>query len=312
MFELIKPGTNIDFLKYRWVAAGLSAAVVLAGLASIATRGMNYGIDFAGGTLVHVRFQNETPIAEVRETLGPVVQADASVQNVGGRDDEFIIRLPQSDTAVGEGLPKQVIGEFEKRFGAGTVDVLRVETVGPRVGRELTRRALLAVLASTVLMGIYVAFRFDWAFGVGAGAALFHDVLIALGALSIAGYEFDLNVVAALLTIVGFSVNDTVVISDRVRENLAKHRNPSLPRILNLSLNETLGRTVLTTGTALLSVLALYLFGGETLESFAFTLLVGFVAGVYSTVFIVAPIVATLDRGERGTQQAPSAQSARS
>jgi preprotein translocase subunit SecF len=293
MFELIKPGTRIDFLRHQALAIGVSLVVISIGLVSIVSRGMNYGIDFAGGTLVEIRPSSKLAIEDVRGVVNSVSSGDASVQESGS--GEYIIRLPQSDTAESKELPSKVLEGFKQRFGEGSVELRRVETVGPRVGRELSRRAILAVVAATVLMGVYVSIRFETRFGIGAAAALFHDVLVTVGALSLAGYEFDLNVVAALLTIVGFSVNDTVVISDRVRENMHGHGRGTLRSILNKSINETLSRTILTTGTALLSVLSLYLFGGDTLRGFAFSLLVGFLAGTYSTVFIVAPIVLAID-----------------
>ncbi len=293
MFELVKPGTKIDFLRYRTVAIGISIAVILVGLFSISSRGMNYGIDFAGGMLVEIRPSAKLTIEEVRAVIDSISTGDASVQESG--TGEYIVRVSQSEPEASKELPSKVLEAFTQRFGEGSIEVRRVESVGPRVGRELSRRAILSVLAATVLMGVYVAIRFEPRFGLGAGVALFHDVLVTVGALSLVGYEFDLNIVAALLTIIGFSVNDTVVISDRVREKMHGHGRESLQTILNASINETLSRTILTTGTALLSVLSLYLFGGETLKGFAFALLVGFVAGTYSTVFIVAPIVLAVD-----------------
>ena len=174
--------------------------------------------------------------------------------------------------------------------------MLRVDTVGPKVGRDLWRNATLAVLASTVLMGIYIAIRFDFRFGVGVAAALLHDVIWTIGALVVAQMEFDLTTVAALLTVVGFSVNDTVVISDRIRENMRKRRRDTLATLMNVSINETLSRTVINSGTALLVVIALFVLGGDVIHSFAFALLVGFTVGTYSSIFIAAPIVLWLER----------------
>jgi preprotein translocase subunit SecF len=293
MFELIKPGTKIDFLRYQTAAIALSLVVIAIGLLSVTSRGMNYGIDFAGGTLVEIRPTSKLAIEDVRSVVSSVSTGDASVQESGS--GEYIVRVPQTDTEASKELPTKVLEGFNQRFGDGSVELRRVETVGPRVGRELSRRAILAVVAATILMGVYVSIRFEPRFGIGAGVALFHDVLVTVGALSLAGYEFDLNVVAALLTIVGFSVNDTVVISDRVREKMHGHGREPLRNLLNASINETLSRTILTTGTALLSVLSLYLFGGDILRGFAFSLLVGFVAGSYSTIFIVAPIVLAVE-----------------
>jgi preprotein translocase subunit SecF len=184
-------------------------------------------------------------------------------------------------------------------MGAESFEVLRTEMVGPKVGKDLRRKAILAVIASTIVMGVYVAFRFQPRFGVGAAVALVHDVAVTVGWLLLFKYEFDLSVVAALLTIVGFSVNDTVIISDRVRENMRKMRRESLATIVNLSINETLSRTILTTGTAIMVILALYLLGGSVIHGFAFALLVGFVSGVYSTVFVAAPLVLFFEGSRR-------------
>jgi len=181
------------------------------------------------------------------------------------------------------------------KFGEGTYDVLRVETVGPKVGKDLWRDATLAVLAATLVMATYIALRFEIRFGVGAAVALIHDVLITLGALSIANMEFDLTTVAALLTVVGYSVHDTVIVSDRIRENMRKMRRDNLATIMNLSINETLSRTLITSGTAILVTAALFVLGGSVIHSFAFALLVGFVVGTYSSIYVASPIVLYLE-----------------
>jgi preprotein translocase subunit SecF len=184
---------------------------------------------------------------------------------------------------------------LEEKFGKGALEVQRVETVGPRVGRELRVRAVLAVMFSTLMMGAYMWFRFELRFGIGAAIALIHDVLMTVGALAIMNYEFDLTIVAALLTVVGFSVHDTVIVSDRIRENMRKSRREPLAKVINNSINETLSRTILTTGTALLVLLALYFLGGNVINGFAFALLVGFIVGTYSSIYIASPIVLWLD-----------------
>ncbi len=294
--ELIPPNLGIDFVRLAPMMIGLSAIVILAGLASVWWKGVNYGIDFAGGTVIQVRFQKPTPIADVRAALERQDFQAVVVQDVGGSETEFQIRvLGNGDNATATTSDAARTGLREK-FGEGTYDVLRVESVGPKVGKELWRQALLAVLVSTLMMGIYIAFRFDLRFGVGAAAALVHDVVVAIGALSIANMEFDLTTVAALLTIVGFSVNDTVIISDRIRENMRKMRKEPLAKIINVSINETLSRTVITSGTAIIVITALFFLGGSVIHSFAFTLLVGFIVGTYSSIFIASPIVLYLQR----------------
>jgi preprotein translocase subunit SecF len=209
---------------------------------------------------------------------------------VQGGSSEYLIRLPLDANQV-EAVTKSVTSSLVSGFGADQVDILRVEAVGPLVGRALREKALLAVSFATVMMGIYIWARFEWRFGVGAGVALFHDILLTIAALIVWNYEFDLTVVAALLTVVGFSVNDTVIVSDRIRENMRKDRRSSLTSIINRSINETLSRTVLTTGTGLFVVLALFLLGGTVIHGFAFTLLIGFIVGVYSSVYIATPVI---------------------
>lgn len=305
MFELIKPGTKFDFVGIRGYAILGSLVVILIGIGSVAVRGMNYGIDFAGGTMVHLRFQSPVEIGEIRSALDRLSTGDVTVQDFGGSSNEFLVRMSESDPELKKGLAQQVSTALAETF-AGKVpfEVLRVETVGARVGKDLRRRAVLAVLASTVMMGIYIALRFEVRFGVGAAAALLHDVLITVGALSLANMDFDLNIVAALLTIVGFSVNDTVIVSDRIRENMRKNRREPLPVLMNRSINETLSRTILTTGTAIIVILALFFLGGEMIHGFAFTLLVGFTVGTYSSIFIASPIVLYMDVKPRARAKA--------
>lgn len=274
----------------------ISVVLVAASVAALLTVGLNYGIDFAGGTMVHLRFPEERATAEVRKAVRGAEGLDGVlVQDVGGDRREFHVRVPTADDASTERASGIVREALSQAFGEGSYDILRVESVGPKVGRDLWRDATLAVLAATIMMGIYIAVRFDLRFGLGAALALSHDVIISLGALSIAQMDFDLTTVAALLTVVGFSVNDTVVISDRIRENLLTRRRAPLRDVVNGSINETMSRTLITSGTALLVIAALFFVGGSVIHSFAFTLLVGFVAGVYSSIYIAAPVVLALE-----------------
>lgn len=297
MFELIKPGTNIDFVGYRFYAVTASIIVILLGAVSLAVRGVNYGIDFAGGTLIHMKFHQAVSINDIRSALESIAAKDVTVQDFGGGgSNEFIVRMLESDPELKRGLSQQISSTLAERFrGKSEFEVLRIETVGPRVGKDLRRRAVLAVLVATVVMGVYIAVRFEPRFGVGAAVALLHDVMVAVAALSFTGMDFDLTTVAALLTIVGYSVNDTVIVSDRIRENMRKNRREPLASVMNRSINETLSRTILTGGTVFLVVVALFFLGGEIIHGFAFTLLVGVLIGTYSSVYVASPIVLYMD-----------------
>lgn len=306
MFELIKPGTNLDFVGYRFYAVTASIIVILLGVVSLLVRGVNYGIDFAGGTLVHVKFHQAVSINDIRAALENISAKDVTVQDFGGGgSNEFIVRMLESDPELKRGLPQQISKTLSERFqGKSEFEVLRIESVGPRVGKDLRQRAVLAVLAATVVMGVYIAVRFEPRFGIGAAVALLHDVMVAVTALSLTGMEFDLTTVAALLTIVGYSVNDTVIVSDRIRENMRKNRREPLASVMNRSINETLSRTILTGGTVLLVVLALFFLGGEIIHGFAFTLLIGVIVGTYSSVYVASPIVLYMDFKPRSRAKA--------
>lgn len=306
MFELIKPGTNLDFVGYRFYAVTASIIVILLGVVSLLVRGVNYGIDFAGGTLVHVKFHQAVSINDIRAALENISAKDVTVQDFGGGgSNEFIVRMLESDPELKRGLPQQISKTLSERFqGKSEFEVLRIESVGPRVGKDLRQRAVLAVLAATVVMGVYIAVRFEPRFGIGAAVALLHDVMVAVTALSLTGMEFDLTIVAALLTIVGYSVNDTVIVSDRIRENMRKNRREPLASVMNRSINETLSRTILTGGTVLLVVLALFFLGGEIIHGFAFTLLIGVIVGTYSSVYVASPIVLYMDFKPRSRAKA--------
>ena len=297
--EFIKPGTQIPFVRYRHIAAVISTLVNIAVLVLLFTKGPNLGVDFAGGTMVHVRFDQAVSIGEVRQVLAGLNLGTSVVQDfAGGGSGEFLIRLERSPGGL-EKVALEVRRGLSEQFGADQVDIRRVESVGPKVGRELRRRGILSVIVATIVMGLYIWFRFELRFGVGAVIALIHDALITTGALILADYEFNLPLVAALLTIAGYSVNDTVVVCDRIRENMRKYRRETLEKIINTSINETLGRTVLTTATSILVLTALFILGGGVIRPFAFALLVGFLSGVYSTIFIAAPVVLVWEKGKR-------------
>jgi preprotein translocase subunit SecF len=302
---------NYDFIRWRWHALALSTLVILAGVAFMVSRGgMPMGIDFTGGTIVVVKFQQPTTDDAVRQALSGV-EGEKVIQSYGDpADNAKLIRLPQLAEEDGANLEAGARAVVESLRAAGLYrdgdELLSQEIVGPVIGRELQLKGIYATLASIAGIALYIAFRFRPAFAVGAIVATLHDVFVTLAFLAFFGYDLSLNIVAALLTITGYSVNDTIVIFDRVRENLRTMRRDSLEKVVNTAVNQTLGRTVITAGTTFLSVLALFLFGGEVLHGFAFTMLVGIVSGTYSTVFIAAAIAILL--GNR--QGAPAAASA--
>ena len=289
--ELIKPGLKIPFTRYRKIAIIISTIVNLAVLIMLFVKGPNLGVDFAGGTMVHLKFQQNVTIPDVRQAFEKMDLGGSVIQDFGQPgSNEYLVRLDQTSVEIGV-LGEQIKIVLTDQFGADQFEVRRIESVGPKIGEDLRQRGALSVIVATIMMGLYIWFRFDLRFGIGAVIALAHDVLIAVGALMLANYEFDLTIIAALLTIVGFSVNDTVVICDRIRENMRKIKRETLEGIINISINETLSRTILTTGTALLVLVSLYLLGGAVIRPFAFTLLVGFISGVYSTIFIASPVI---------------------
>jgi preprotein translocase subunit SecF len=300
---------NYNFIRWRWHAIVLSLVVILAGAAVVATRGVPLGIDFSGGSLLVVGFDQPVTEDQVRQAID-AVPGDKTIQQYGdAADRRWMIRLPQSETAEQgaslEQASQQILDALQK---AGfPPEVVSRELVGPVIGADLQRRGIYATLASIVAITIYIGFRFRFSFAIGAIAATFHDIFVTLAFLVFFGYDLSLNVVAALLTITGYSVNDTIVIFDRVRENLRTSRRDALEQVVNTSVNQTLSRTIITAGTTFLSVLALFLFGGEVLRGFAFTMLVGIVSGTYSTIFIASAIAIILSqRKKRASATAPA------
>jgi preprotein translocase subunit SecF len=303
---------NYDFVRWRWHALVLSTLVILAGAFIIGTRGLQMGVDFEGGTVVILKFHETPNVERITGALG----ADAIVQRYGpAENNDVMIRVKRVGEELGGDISREVgnIVASLKAANVGTFEEKPVGTqiVGPVVGEQLRRQGLLAsVLAMTGIL-IYIALRFRFTFAVGAVVATLHDLLICLAFLSFFRYDMTLNVIAGLLTITGYSVNDTIVIFDRVRENLRGMRKDDLTTVVNTAVNQTLSRTIITAGTTLFSVTALYLFGGEVLEGFAFTMLVGVIAGTYSTVFIASAIAIVLQgrrptRGRPATAAAPS------
>lgn len=288
---------NYNFIQWRWHAIALSVVVILAGFGLMATRGLPLGIDFSGGTIVVLKFQQPVSEDAVRGAVESAVPGEKVVQQYGDAGaNEWLIRLPELTTEDGTSLERgaRAVVDAVTNAGLGSFEVISQEIVGPVIGRDLQLKGIYATLASIVGITIYIGLRFRFAFAIGAIAATLHDLLVTIAFLVFFGYDLSLNIVAAILTITGYSVNDTIVIFDRVRENLRAKRRDSLETVVNTSVNQTLGRTVITAGTTFLAVLSLYLFGGEVLEGFAFTMLVGIVSGTYSTVFIAAAIAIIL------------------
>lgn len=287
------PKTNIDFLKYRKAYYTLFAVLLIGGIICFFTKGFNMGIDFTGGTMVQVKFSAPVEIAQVREALA-ATGANSELQTFG--DDSFAISEKSTADEVGV-----VQTRIEKALDTLNVPytVEQTNSVGPAVGESMTERALWAILLSLVFIIIYVAFRFSnilW--GVSGVIALFHDLFVMAVAFSLTQREIDLVVVAAFLTVAGFSINDTIVIFDRMRENIRLHPKMSFGELINLSVNETLSRTIITTLTVLFALTVLYFFGGEVINSFAFAMLIGCLSGVYSTIALTTPLVYTWSHGE--------------
>ncbi|HZN53471.1 MAG TPA: protein translocase subunit SecF [Methylomirabilota bacterium] len=291
MIELFK-SPNYDFIGKRKWAYTVSIIITLIGLISLAARGgLRYDIDFTGGTLIQVRFERAPTIAQIRTNLGTIQLGESIIQQFGDAQ-EFIIRLPLA--AVGsEEIARRVQGALGANDSLGKFEIRRVEFVGPQVGRELQLQALYLVLAGLIWIAIYLAFRFDMRGGVAAVIAVLHDVIVCLGALSLTNREFSLPVLAALLTIIGYSVNDTIVAYDRLRENRGKFvpKGRTFAQQMNDAVNQTLSRTILTSLTTFFSAAVLLFFGGRTLEDFAFVLFVGVITGTYSTTYVAAALV---------------------
>ena len=292
--ELIKPGTNFDFVGRMNLAFGISLALIIISIASIVWHGgLNYGIDFAGGTLVQIKFQKETPADRIHSALKPIGLENSIIQSFG--PNEVVVRVGEVERAGGE-LSQKIKESLAQALGEGAFEVRRVEVVGPKVGKDLTRKAILAIFFSWVGMLVYIAWRFEFRYAVGGILALVHDTIITIGAMSLLNKEFDLTIVAALLTIIGYSINDTIVVFDRIRENVRKNIKQPLAEVINSSINQTLSRTILTSLTVFLVLLALFFLGGPVIHDFSFALLVGVVVGTYSSIFIASAIVLAWER----------------
>jgi preprotein translocase subunit SecF len=294
--EFIRPDTRFDFIGKKKFTLWISAIAILVSLGSILFHGgLNYGVDFAGGILIQIKFPKAIDTSDVRSGMEKAGIKDAMVQAFG-EQNEFLIRVEKSSGDLEE-VSKSIQTSLRGGFKENTPEIRRVEVVGPKIGKDLKEKALWAVGLSFLAILIYVAWRFKQvSYGLGGIVALVHDVIITYGALSLSNREYSLTVLAVILTIIGFSINDTIVIFDRVREDMKKYRKEDLATVINISVNECLGRTILTSGTVMMVVLILFFFGGPVINDFAFTLIVGLVSGVYSTIYIASPVVLFWDK----------------
>jgi len=289
--QLIKPDINIDFVGKRKFALIVSVVLILIGLASLTVKGgPNYGIDFAGGTLVQVQFAQPTDATAIKKAMAELDLGDPMVQSFGDNQNEFLIRVEQASGKL-KGLSVQIQNALEQSYEKGDVDIRRVEMVGPQVGKDLRNKGLKALFYAMLGLLAYISWRFEFRFAVGAIIALVHDVMITLGVFSLSGREIDLPIIAAFLAIIGYSLNDTIIVYDRIRENSGKYHKESFSYIVNRSINETLSRTLLTSGTTLLVVLALFILGGGVIHNFAFAMLIGVLVGTYSSIFVASPVL---------------------
>jgi preprotein translocase subunit SecF len=343
--EVIKSGTRINFVGFRRYAAVVSGILVLISVVSLVLRGgPNLGVDFKGGTLIQLKISPQIGVSDLREGLQTLGLGEGQVQRFGETaENEYIIRVEMVETVL-EQLSAKVKDGLEEKFGSNTVEIRRVEMVGPKAGKELTNKALFALFFAILFIAVYISGRFEmkwmpsalmalavgipsyllkdfiglsyliflvviitlglcivlrFRFALGAVAALVHDVIITVGAFSLADKEFTLPIVAALLTIIGYSLNDTIVVFDRIRENLKKRRKEKLSEVINVSINETLSRTILTSMTTLVVVVVLFLLGGGVIHDFAFALLIGVIVGTYSSIFVASPILLFLEEKSR-------------
>jgi len=285
--KIISSETNIDFMGKIKMTMTISGLVILIGLGSIAlSGGLKYGIDFAGGTLIQLKFKTPPDIEVIRDGLKTIALGESTIQEFGSKRD-ILIRIQRSEEKL-EAVGSKVRDSLGEKFNKEDITIERVEMVGPKVGRDLREKAFLSILYAVIGIVIYISWRFELQYAIAAIIALAHDVLVTLGAFSILDKEFTLVIVAAFLAIIGYSLNDTIVVFDRIRENLRRRGKNTLVQTINASINQTLSRTLLTSGTTLMVVMALFFFGGEIIHDFSFALLVGILVGTYSSIFIAS------------------------
>ena len=300
--KLVPVNTSIGFIRHRTIAMVLSSLLVVASVFVFLANGLNFGIDFRGGTLIEASSEIAVDLAELRGRLGALDLGEVQIQEFG-KETDVLIRIAEKEGATDASNNLSAVEQVREELSSG-FDVRRVEIVGPQVSAELIQTGIMAVLAAIASMLIYIWFRFEWQFSVGAVLALVHDVALTIGLFALLQLDFNLSILAAILTIVGYSMNDTVVVYDRVRENLRKYKKMDLAELLNIAINETLSRTVMTSVTTMLALLALYILGGEVIRGFTFAMIWGVIVGTYSSIFIASPLLMLLGvkRDWSGTQ----------
>ncbi|MBE6452941.1 MAG: protein translocase subunit SecF [Alphaproteobacteria bacterium] len=292
IFKWVTKDTTIDFMKARKFTYALSLVLVILSVASITLKGLNYGIDFSGGILMELKSNNKIDVEELRKRLSNVNLDEMNLQSIGEAGDEVVLRAQAKN--LDEKQQMAVINQIKTEL-AGEYEYRRIELVGPQVGGELKKAGVIASLIAVLAISAYIWFRFEWQFAVGALIGLFHDLIVTVGLLSLLGFDFSLTTVAAILTLAGYSVNDTVVTYDRIRENLRKFKKMSQYDLLNKSINDIFSRTILTGLTTLFASLALLIWGGDTLRSFSFTIFWGVIVGTYSSIYVSAVFLNLFD-----------------
>jgi preprotein translocase subunit SecF len=280
-----------NFMKLSPITLALSLILVLSSFGLILTKGLNYGIDFSGGTLIQVKYDKPVVLDEIREAIAKDSLFENATVTRFGSEEEIVIRFSGSSGAVEEDIGDVARSHLE---GTGDFEIRRVDMVGPKVGSELRQKGLMALVISVLAILAYIAFRFEWRFAIAAVIALVHDISIVVGSLVLFRVDINLDILAALLTILGYSLNDTIIVFDRIRESVKESKTFDLAQIINFSVSKTLTRTLLTSLTTFFTVLTLFLFGGEIIHGFGFTLLVGIIVGTYSSVFVAAPLLSRL------------------
>lgn len=307
--KLVPDHTDFKFVKFRHIAIGISVVIMILSVIMMFTKGLNFGIDFRGGTVMEIATPGPADIADMRSRLNKLGLGEVQLQRFG-TDSNVLIRVGAQAAETAQ-QSQAGIDKIKAELGAG-IEYRRIETVGPQVSGELVWSATTAVLVSIALMFAYIWFRFEWQFGLGAVLALAHDVLATIGVFSLMQFEFNLTTIAALLTIVGYSMNDTVVVFDRIRENLRKYKKMDLGDLIDLSINDTLSRTIMTSTTTLLALTSLYLFGGEVISSFTFAMIFGILIGTYSSIFVAAPVLIWIGVKRDWSSVAPKGAAAKS
>jgi preprotein translocase SecF subunit len=301
--RFIPDDTALPFMRYSRYGFLLSGILCIAAVIAFLTFDLNYGIDFRGGTLIEVRTIGAATIGDLRDKMGGLGLGEVELQEFGSAND-ILIRVETQPG--GDAAQADAVNNVTAALGKD-VEIRRVELVGPKVSAELTQEGTIAVVAAIIMVLIYIWFRFEWQFGVGAVASLLHDVVITIGVLSLLRIEFNLNIIAAILTIIGYSLNDTVVIYDRVREYLRKYKKMPFVALIDGALNSTLARTIITGTSTLIALMSLYFFGGEVIRGFTFTMIFGVLIGTYSSLFIAAPVLILLGSVRETKQEAAKA-----